>query len=176
MSEKENAQDVIEAYRKKQQAARKTPILFAVTALLLIAGAALLIFWLAGSDMPKISLNIFATDTPTPTLTATPTATATASPTPTETLPPTETPTPEATTTQSGPFVYPLGQSHDRVWIGQDNALASGGDHTLLFPGAQSAADREKCRARHFRQILAGKWQFDQHSFIHTFARLNHQP
>lgn len=115
MSEKESAQDVIEAYRRKQQAARKTPILFAVTAVLLVAGAALLIFWLTGSDVPKISLNIFATDTPTPTMTFTPTSTPTASPTPTETLPPTETPTPEATATQSGPFVYQV-EDGDNLW------------------------------------------------------------
>ncbi len=115
MSEKESAQEVIEAYRKRQQAARKTPILFAVTAVLLIAGAALLIFWLAGSDGPNISLNLFSTDTPTPTMTATPTDTATASPLPTETLPPTETPTPEATATQSGPFVYQV-EEGDNLW------------------------------------------------------------
>ena len=49
MSDKENAQNVIEAYRKRQQAARKAPLLFGIMALLLIVGAAFLIFWLLGS-------------------------------------------------------------------------------------------------------------------------------
>jgi LysM repeat protein len=115
MSDKESAQSVIEAYRKRQQAARRTPILFGVTAVLLIAGAALLIFWLLGSGAPEFSIGLFASDTPTATNTATPTATATITPTPTATLPPTETPTLAATATQSGPFVYQV-EDGDNLW------------------------------------------------------------
>jgi LysM repeat protein len=115
MSEKESAQNVIEGYRRKQQAARKAPLLFGVMAVLLIAGAALLIFWLVGSGGPQFSLALFASDTPTPTDTATPTATVTASPTPTQTAPPTETPTSTIAPTQAGPFVYQV-EEGDNLW------------------------------------------------------------
>jgi LysM repeat protein len=115
MSDKENAQNVIEAYRKRQQAARKAPLVVGISALLLIVGAAILIFWLLGSGGPKLSLSIFATDTPTPTNTAIPTATATASPVPTETPTATETPTITLTPTQSGPFVYQV-EEGDNLW------------------------------------------------------------
>lgn len=115
MSEKESAQNVIESYRKRQQAARRAPLLLGVTAVLLIAGAAILIFWLLGSGAPKFSIALFPSDTPTPTETSTPTATATASPTATETLPPTETPTETPVPTQSGPFVYQVKEG-DSLW------------------------------------------------------------
>lgn len=115
MSDKESAQDVIESYRRRQQAARRTPLLFGITAVLLIAGAAILIFWLLGSGGPQISFGLFASDTPTPTQTFTPTSTATSSPTPTLTLPPTDTPTLEATPTQSGPFIYQV-EEGDNLW------------------------------------------------------------
>jgi len=113
MSDKENAQNVIEAYRKRQQAARKAPLIVGISAFLLIVGAAFMIFWLLGSGMPKIS--IFATKTPTPTETATPTATATASATPTVTPTASETPTITMTPTQSGPFVYQVADG-DNLW------------------------------------------------------------
>jgi len=113
MSDKESAQNVIEAYRKRQQKARRAPLIIGLAAFLVIAGAALLIFWLLGSDRPAISL--FATDTPTPTETFTPTATftATATPTitPTATVAPTDTPVP----TQSGPFIYQV-EDGDSLW------------------------------------------------------------
>ncbi len=115
MSEKENAQKVIEAYRKQQQRAKKAPLIFGVMAILLIAGAAFVIFWLLGTGSPKFSLSIFATATPTSTDTATPTATATASPVPSVTPTPTETPTITMTPTQSGPFVYQVVEG-DNLW------------------------------------------------------------
>jgi LysM repeat protein len=115
MSEKESAQNVIEGYRKRQQAARRAPLMLGVTAVLLIAGAAILIFWLLGSGAPTFSIGLFASDTPTPTETSTPTATATASPTATETLPPTETSTSTLVPTQSGPFVYQV-EEGDNLW------------------------------------------------------------
>lgn len=84
-----------------------------VSAVLLIIGAAILIFWLLGGGGPKLAF--LATDTPTPTVTDTPTATATQAPpateTPTETLLPTETITP----TQSGPFIYQV-EEGDNLW------------------------------------------------------------
>jgi len=115
MSEKESAQNVIEAYRKKQQAARRAPLLFGIMAVLLIAGAALIIFWLLGSGRPSFSIALFATDTPTATNTPVPTATATATPTATNTSVPTQTPTITITPTQSGPFVYQV-EEGDSLW------------------------------------------------------------
>jgi LysM repeat protein len=115
MSEKESAQNVIEAYRKKQKAARRAPLMFGIMAVLLIAGAALIIFWLLGSGGPKISIGLFASDTPTATNTPVPTATATASPTVTETPIPSETPTATVSPTQSGPFVYQV-EEGDTLW------------------------------------------------------------
>lgn len=114
MSEKDNAQSVIDAYRKRQQAAKRAPLIIGIAAFFLVVGAALLIFWLVGDfKMPSISL--FATDTPTPTNTATPTNTPTITATPTET--PTETPIPTdtLTPTPSGPFIYEV-QEGDNLW------------------------------------------------------------
>lgn len=115
MSEKESAQNVIEAYRKKQQAARKAPLLFGITAVLIIGGAAILIFWLLGSGGPKLSVGFLASDTPTPTYTATVTTTFTPSPTATETPVPSETLTATPPPTQSGPFVYQV-EDGDNLW------------------------------------------------------------
>ena len=113
MTEKDSAQNVIDAYRKRQQAARRAPLLIGIAAILLIVGAAVLIFALVGSDAPLLAF--LATDTPTPTDTATPTATATASSTPTIT--PTELPSPTSTLTptQSGPFIYQV-EDGDNLW------------------------------------------------------------
>jgi LysM repeat protein len=104
MSDKETAQNVIDGYRKRQQAAQRAPLILGISALLLIAGAAVVIFWLLGPDRPAIAL--FATQTPTPTQTSTPTQTPTQTSTATNT--PTEAPTATATLTPtpSGPFEY----------------------------------------------------------------------
>ena len=117
MSDKDSAQNVIESYRKKQQAAQRAPLLIGIAAALLIIGAAVLIFWLLGSKPPTIAL--FATQTSTPTNTATATATATstatATVTPTETATPTETLTP----TPSGPFVYQVEEGDNLFLIAE---------------------------------------------------------
>ena len=109
MSQKESPQDVIDAYRKRQARSQKTPvIIFTIAALLIIGGAAAIIFWVTSDGQPAISLSVFATDTPTPTDTITPSPvppTVTPSFTPTE-VPPTETPTITLTPTISGPFIY----------------------------------------------------------------------
>ncbi len=115
MNEKESPQNVIESYRKRQQAARRAPLVITLAAVFLIAGAAIIIFWLLGPNKPMINLSLFASDTPTPTDTATPTSTATItltpSATPTETTTPTETETP----TPSGPFIYQV-EEGDNLW------------------------------------------------------------
>jgi len=102
--DKESAQDVIEAYRKRQKQAQKAPIMLGVAAGLLVVGAAALIFWLIGPGLPQMSF--MATETPTPTMTFTPTSTSTATLNPTETPTSTSTPTETVTPTASGPFVY----------------------------------------------------------------------
>lgn len=111
MSEKESPQKVIEAHRKRQMR-QGTPIAVMIGAgILLVAGAAALIFWLLGDNSP------FKGATPTPTLTLTPTQTNTATPLPptntptiTPTSQPTETATPTITPTPSGPFEYTVQQ------------------------------------------------------------------
>ncbi|MBC8332456.1 MAG: LysM peptidoglycan-binding domain-containing protein [Anaerolineae bacterium] len=110
MAKDESPQDIISAYRKKQQRANRTPTLvFVAAGLLLVVGAGLLIFWLTGAGMPDISLaGIFASKTPTPSVTPTPTEvppTATLTETPTV-EPPTNTPEPSLTPTRSGAVIY----------------------------------------------------------------------
>lgn len=120
MSDKESPQNVIEAYKKKRARAQRAPIIVLVVAgLLLVAGAAIIIFWAMNPGKPALpSISLFASETPTPTNTFTPTATATATatftvtPSPTNTeIPPTETATP----TQSGPFIYKV-EDGDTCW------------------------------------------------------------
>lgn len=115
MSEKESPQNVIESYRKRQQAARRAPLVITLAAVFLIAGAAILIFWLLGPNKPVIKLSLFASHTPTPTDTATPTSTATESPTPSITPTITNTPTETETPTPSGPFIYQV-EEGDNLW------------------------------------------------------------
>ena len=110
MSDKESPQKVIEAHRKRQQMRQNTPMAVMVgAAILLIAGAVAVIFWLLGDNSP------FKSATPTPTITSIPTMTSTATPLPptdtptvTPTSLPTETATPTVTPTPSGPFEYTI--------------------------------------------------------------------
>jgi LysM repeat protein len=113
MSDKESAQNVIDAYRRRQKAARKVPLIFVIAVILLLVGAVLLIFWFLGGDKPVLAF--LASDTPTPTETGTPTNTATNTSTPTITLTETATFTEAATATQSGPFIYQV-QEGDNLW------------------------------------------------------------
>jgi LysM repeat protein len=115
MSDKDSAQNVIDHYRRRQQSARRAPLVI-VALVLIIAGCGLLLFWLFGSGAPSLpKIALFASETPTPTHTATPTATATASPTSTETPTPTFTYTPTVPPTQNGPFVYQV-EDGDNLW------------------------------------------------------------
>lgn len=115
MSDKESAQSVIDAYRRRQQAARRAPLIIGIAALFLIVGAGIVIFWLLGPETPSFQFSFLATDTPTPTDTATPTNTATITPTPTITPTETNTPTITPTATISGPFVYQV-EEGDTLW------------------------------------------------------------
>lgn len=106
MSEKESTKEIINSYRKRKSQSWQNMLLFVGTGLLIILGAALLIFWLTGTQL-NIG-TIFASKTPTPTVTYTPSPippTATITLTPTEAVP-TETPSPSPTPTRSGAVIY----------------------------------------------------------------------
>ncbi|HSB65751.1 MAG TPA: LysM domain-containing protein [Anaerolineales bacterium] len=112
MSAKESPQKVIEAHRKRQQMRQSTPMAVMVgAAILLIAGAAALIFWLLGENSPLKDATPTPTVTFTPTASATRTALPTNTPTITPTSPPTDTPSPTITETPSGPFEYTVQQN-----------------------------------------------------------------
>jgi len=115
MSEKDSAQNVIDSYRKRQSMAQKAPLIFGISAVLLIVGAALIILWITSPETP--SLSIFASATPTFTNTATVTLTPTATNTPTETptLQPSATLSPTLTATASLPFIYVV-QADETLW------------------------------------------------------------
>jgi LysM repeat protein len=101
MSGKENPQNVIDSYKKRQQV---MPFFIGgLAGILILGGVLLLIYWLSGPNKPGLSL--FATTTSTHTATFTPSPVP---PTPTITLSPTEAPTvpPEPSATASGPFEY----------------------------------------------------------------------
>lgn len=120
MSDKDSAQHVIDAYRKRQHAASRAPIILGVAAVLLIAGAAALIFWLVGPDQSGNPISgLFATDTPTPTITSTPTNTATVTTTPTITATGTEAPSPTVSPTVAGPFEYQVKEGDSLFSIAQ---------------------------------------------------------
>jgi LysM repeat protein len=109
MSDKD-PQSVIDSYRKRQQL--MPFLIWGLAALLVTIGIIILVFWLTGSNGPKISL--FATSTPTPTNTFTPTpVTPTATPTETATI--TMTPTLTITMTPSGPQEYTI-LEQDNCW------------------------------------------------------------
>jgi LysM repeat protein len=101
----------ISSYRKRQQVG---PFLvWGLVVLMLVAGVILLGVWLAGGNMPKITL--FATSTPTVTITPSPTVTATETATASETVTPTETLTP----TPSEPFEYAVQEGDNLYSISQ---------------------------------------------------------
>ena len=110
MSSKENPQEVINKFSKRQ---RIMPYLLGgLAGLLAVVGIILIISVATGSG--NIFKSIFATKTPTPTATFTPTATV---PSPTPSMTPTSTLTPTATltVTPSGPQYYTV-QQNDDCW------------------------------------------------------------
>ncbi|MFN2152099.1 MAG: LysM peptidoglycan-binding domain-containing protein [Anaerolineales bacterium] len=124
MSEKDSPQDVINAYRKRQERAQRTPkLVFGIAAVLLVLGAAVVIFWLTGAETPQISMDMFRRATETPTLTLTATATPvppTSTPTNTATLaPPTNTPEPTLTPTRSGAVIYTVNEGDNLYSIAE---------------------------------------------------------
>jgi LysM repeat protein len=108
MRNKDSAQRVIEAYRRKRQGPRSSSLLLLLTVMVVIIGAAVLVVWVLSPDSP---LKAKPTFTPTITPTATLPPTKTITPTPTITLtstemPPTDTPLPTETPTLSVPSWY----------------------------------------------------------------------
>lgn len=118
MSDPESPKSVLEAAHRRRELSKRMPmILMTIAAVLLILGAAAIIFsMLSGGSI----LGFLSTETPTPTATFTATATFTPTQTPTETptpLPPTETPTATATETPSGPSIYVVQEDDTLIGI-----------------------------------------------------------
>ncbi len=107
MSDKNDPQKLINAYRKRRQ--NTLPfVIGGLAVVLVIVGIVLLITQFSSGNTPSLG-SLFPSDTPTATATLLPTDTPTSTPTPRATdtpLPPTDTPTPEPTATPSEPFVY----------------------------------------------------------------------
>ena len=102
---KGSAQNVISAYRKRQQMGPF--IIGGLAILLIIIGILALVIWLSGSKRPAFALFPSSTPTVTNTSTSTP-VTPTVTPTVTTTV--TMTPTVTVTATPSGPFEYVVQQ------------------------------------------------------------------
>jgi LysM repeat protein len=103
MPKNDSPQSVINSYRRRQ---RMTPfIIGGLAVMLVVVGIIMLVIWLNESGDLSESLNIFATETPTPTNTVTATP---ITPTITPTITATETVVPTATETAkpTGPFEY----------------------------------------------------------------------
>ena len=108
MNDKDNPQNVINKYSKRQ---RYMPyVLGGLAGILALAGIFIIISVATGTGNPFKT--IFATKTPTPTATFTPTATV-PSPTPTMTPTVTETPMPTETPTPTGPQYYTVKEGDD---------------------------------------------------------------
>jgi LysM repeat protein len=117
MNKSKSPQNVINQYKKRQQAG---PMLVWIIAIaLVVVGLILVIVWLLGSGGP--SLSFLATDTPTPTLTFTPTNTPVPSETPTVTQTPSVTPTP----TPASPFTYKVQDGDTLVGIIDSQGLGN---------------------------------------------------
>lgn len=121
MNEKDNPQNVINKFAKRQKV--MPYVLGGLAGVLALVGIFIIFAVVSGSGNPFKSL--FATKTPTSTATFTPTATV---PTPTPSMTPTasETPSPTLTVTPSGPMYYEVKQ-YDNC-----SALADAFDVDLL--------------------------------------------
>jgi hypothetical protein len=125
MNKPKSPQNVINQYKKRQQIGPMLVWIIAVA--LVVVGLILLLVWLFGSGVPKISL--FSTDTPTPTMTFTPTNTIVPTDTPTITLTPSQTPTP----TPSAPFTYKIQEGDFLVTIIEKQGLKDNPDALQLI-------------------------------------------
>ena len=122
-----SSSDVINAYRKRRQ--HKSPnIVYIIAGVLVLGGLGMLIFWLVSTPNNPVS-NLFATETPTPTITPSPTNTLTPSPTSTETSTPTVTPT----ATFSSPFTYTVQDGDYLALIVEKYNLGEDGVELILL-------------------------------------------
>ncbi len=143
MEQKDNPQDVINKYAKRQ---RYMPyILGGLAGILALVGILLIISVATGGG--NIFKSVFSTKTPTPTATFTPTATV---PSPTPTITPTETltPTPTLTNTPTGPQIYTVQQGDD-CW-----SLATTFDVDLLVLLAMNSFAPGTCPIQPGMQIM----------------------
>jgi len=102
MAGKQSPQNVIEAYRRRQQ--MMPFLIWGLAILLVVVGLIILVVSFLGPNRGGLA-GLFASPTPSATATFTPTATQ-PTPTPTETPTITDTPLPTETPTPSGPFEY----------------------------------------------------------------------
>jgi LysM repeat protein len=115
MSDKDSAQNVIDAYRKRRQ--QNIPFLVGGLAIVLVAvGIVFLVVYLGGDGG---GFALFATPTSTATETATPTATGTAPPTATASPTVTLTSTVTNTPTAASPFVYQIAENDTLAGIAE---------------------------------------------------------
>lgn len=121
-----NSSNVINNYRKRRLQKGGPFLLYGAVALVII-GAIMLVVWLMGPDKPLGQM--FATDTPTPTLTFTPTNTP--SPTITSTI--TVTPTVTITPTPSGPQQYTIQEGDSLEAIAKKFNLGNEGSLLIYY-------------------------------------------
>lgn len=116
----------ISSLRKRKRGGPNLVVIIA--GVLVLGGIGLLIYWLSSTPNNPIS-NLFATETPTPTLTFTPTNTPTVTSTPTETPTPTITVTP----TFASPFTYTVQDGDYLALIVERFALGDDGVALILL-------------------------------------------
>ena len=126
MNDGQSTRSVIEKYRKRRQK-NQVFVIWGGATLLILIGIILLVIWLIGPSKPLT--NLFATETPTPTMTFTPTATSTPTETPTITPTFTETPTP----TRSTPYTYIIQEGEFLATIAEKENLGDDGVALILL-------------------------------------------
>ncbi|GAB4544340.1 MAG: hypothetical protein Fur002_17440 [Anaerolineales bacterium] len=132
-----SSSNVINSYRKRRQRSNQNAI-YIIAALLVLGGIGALLYWLLSSPNNPVS-NLFATETPTPTITFTPTATSTPTETPTAT--PTFTITPTATF--SAPFTYTVQDGDYIALIAEKFGLGDDGVMKILSLNPYGGADAQ---------------------------------
>jgi len=126
MNDGKSTRNVIENYRKRRQK-NQTVFIWGGATLLILIGIILLVIWLTGPSKPLT--NLFATETPSPTLTYTPTATST----PTETATITATFTETPTATRSAPYTYIVQEGEFLATIAEQENLGDDGVALILL-------------------------------------------
>lgn len=134
MDNKKSTRSVIDKYRKRRQQ-NQVFIVWGGAALLILIGLILLVIWVTGPNKPLS--NLFATETPTPTITPSPTNTST----PTMTATVTETATVTFTPTPSGPFTYTVQEGDYLALIVEKYNLGDNGIALILLLNPYQGVD-----------------------------------